>query len=91
MKDKIKKVSDIMKIFFGYGILVSLFCGGMIFFGYLVALIMGGDKAVWLCDFIYKKIVPVMIYFSTVSVLFGLLTMYLSGDKALTSGRKKKE
>ena len=35
--------------------------------------------------------VPVMIYASTVLILFGLLTMYLAGEKALVPGIKKKE
>ena len=39
-------------------------------------------------DSIYKKIVPVMIYATTISVLFGILTMYLAGEKALTPEKK---
>ena len=89
MKETLKKISDVCKVIFGYGIMITLFAGGATFFGYLVALIIGGDTAVMICATIYEKIVPVIIYASTVLVLFGLLTMYLAGEKALTSDKKK--
>ena len=82
MKGLMKKIADKMKIVFGYGIMLTLFVGGLTFFGYLAALIIGGDTAALICEVIYKKIVPVMIYASTIMVLFGLLTMYLAGEKA---------
>ena len=92
MKKVCKKISDVCRIVFGYGILITLFAGGATFFGYLVALILGGDIAAVICEVIYKKIVPVMIYVTTGTVLLGLVTMYLSGETALTvsTGKKKK-
>ena len=96
MKEKLQKVSntckkiaEVCKIIFGYGIMISLFMGALIFLGYMAALIVGGETAQTICTVIYKHIVPVMIYISTGSVLFGLLTMYLGGEKALTSNKKK--
>ena len=91
MKEKLKKISDVCKIFFGYGIMIPLFAGGLTFFGYITALIIGGDTAVLICDVIYKLIVPIMIYISTIMVLFGLVTMYLAGEMALTADKKKKK
>jgi len=91
MKDKLKKISDVLKIVFGYGIMITLFVGGMTFFGYLVALIIGGDTAALICEVIYKKIVPVMIYISTIMVLLGLVTMYLAGEMALTTSKRTAE
>ena len=88
MKEKMKKLSDKMKIVFGYGIMITLFVGGLTFFGYLAALIIGGDIATLICELVYKKIVPVMIYSTTVLVLFGLVTMYLAGEKALTPSKR---
>jgi len=91
MKEKLKKVSDVCKIIFGYGIMITLFVGGLTFFGYVAALIIGGDTAALICDVIYKQIVPVMIKVSTIMVLFGLVTMYLAGEMALTADKKKAE
>ena len=84
-----KKIAEIFKIIFGYGIMLCLFAGGLTFFGYVAALIIGGETATTICFVIYKKIIPVIIYISTIMVLFGLLTMYLAGEKALTPTKRK--
>ena len=91
MKEKLKKISDVMKLIFGYGIMIVLFVGGLTFFGYVIALIIGGEAATNLCTWIYKSLIPVMIYASTILILFGLLTMYLAGEYALTPGKKNME
>ena len=62
MKETLKKISDVFKLIFGYGIMIVLF-----------------------------SFIPVIIYASTILILFGLLTMYLAGEKALTPGKKNIE
>ena len=89
MKEIMKKISEIIKLISGYGIMISLFAGGLIFLGYVAALIIGGDTAAMLCEIIYKKIVPIVIYTSTVMVLLGLLAMYLAGEMELTTKKSK--
>lgn len=89
MKQICKKISEILKTVFGWGIAACLFAGGLTFFGYLVALIVGGDVAGEICRVIYKEIFPVIIYVSTVMVLLGLVAMYFGGEKALTSQKKE--
>ena len=89
MIEKLSKPVSICKVIFGYGIMVTLFTGGLTLFGYIAALIIGGDVAAAICAFIYEKIFSVIIYVSSILVLLGLLTMYLSGETALTSGKKK--
>ena len=89
MREVLKKISDVCKMIFGYGIMIVLFAGGLTFFGYVLALIIGGDTATAICTWIYKSFVPVMIYASTVLILFGLVTMYLAGEKALTPEKNK--
>ena len=88
MKESLKKVSDVFKLIFGYGIMVVLFAGGLTFFGYILAIIIGGETATAICTWIYKSFVPVLIYVSTILILFGLLTMYLAGEKALVPSMK---
>lgn len=90
MKEKMKNIAKKLKIVFGYGIMLTLFVGGLIFFGYLAALIIGGNTAALICDIIYKQIVPVMIKTTTILVMFGLLTMYLAGEMALTPNKRNK-
>ena len=88
MKESLKKISDVFKLIFGYGIMIVLFLGGLTFFGYIAALIIGGDTATEICNWIYKSFIPVMIYASTILILFGLVTMYVAGEKALTPEKK---
>lgn len=89
MKEFFKKISNVLRVIFGYGIMVCLFAGGLTFFGYVVALIIGGDTAAAICEVIYKQIIPIIIKASTILVLLGLVVMYLNGEKALTSNKKK--
>lgn len=88
MKETLKKISDVFKLIFGYGIMIVLFVGGLTFFGYVAALIIGGEAATAICTWIYKSLIPVVIYTSTILILFGLLTMYLAGEKALVPEKK---
>ena len=90
IKDLMKKIAEKMKIVFGYGIMITLFVGGLTFFGYLAALIIGGETAALICEVIYKQIVPVMIKATTILVMFGLVTMYLAGEMALTASKRNK-
>lgn len=83
-----KKVIHILRMIFGYAILAVLFGGGATFFGYMAALCIGGDGAAAICQFIYKQFAPVLIRLSTVTVLFGLVIMYLDGELALTAKKK---
>ena len=90
MKDKMKKLSRKLKLIFGYGIMITLFAGGMTFFGYVAALILGGDAAAMICEVIYKKIIPVIVYVTSSLVILGLVSMYLAGEKSLTPSNKYK-
>ena len=89
MKEMCKKIAAVLKMIFGYGIMICLFVGGLTFFGYVAALIIGGDTAAVICEFIYKTIIPWVIKISTIMVLLGLVAMYLNGEMALTSSKKK--
>ena len=89
MKKIFKKIYDILRVIFGYGIMICLFSGGLTFFGYLAAMIIGGENATAICVFIYQTIIPMIIMCSNILVLLGLATMYLAGEMALTADKKK--
>lgn len=91
MREKLKRIAEIFKIIFGYGILCCLFVGGVTFFGYMAALVIGGETAVIICKFIYKTVFPVIIKASTILVLFGIGIMYLAGEKSLSADNRKKD
>lgn len=88
---KFEKPVSICKLIFGYGIMISLFVGGLTLVGYILALCIGGDTATQICSFIKSYIIPGVTYLSTVMVLFGIILMYLSGETALSAKNKEKK
>lgn len=88
-REKISGFTKVCRYIFGYGIMAVLFAGGLTFFGYVAAICIGGEAATEICTFIYKTIIPYIILASTILILFGLFTMYLAGEKALTPDKKK--
>lgn len=91
MKKFREKAAKVLSYIYGTGIAVALFVGALSFFGYVVALIIGGDIAAQICHFIYKQLYPVIIYLSSVTVLLGLVKMYVAGEKSLVPPAKKKQ
>lgn len=89
---KIREVSaKILTYIYAVGISFSLFMGALTVFGYIAALIVGGEIASQICNFIYKGFYPVIVYISSVSILIGLVKMYISGEKSLVPSMKKKK
>lgn len=90
MKKILTVISKILDYVYGWGIFICLFVGGLTFFGYVAAFIIGGETAALICDFIYKTVFKILIYGGNVLVLVGLLDMYIKNQKSLTvSGDKK--
>lgn len=79
-----------MGYIYGIGIMVALFAGALSFFGYLAAIIIGGQTATDTCVFIYKMVYPILFTFSSCVVLFGLLKMYIAGEKSMTPKKRSK-
>ena len=90
MKNMKTKIIAVLEYIYGLGIMVSLFVGALSFLGYLVAIIVGGPTAAEICKVIYKKIYPIIIYVASISVLLGLVKMYVAGEKSLAPDKKKK-
>lgn len=84
MKELLRKISAILEQIYGWGIFLCLFIGGIMFFGYVAAFMLGGDIAIVLCDFIYNKIFKILIYGGNIVVLIGLANIYLKKQKCLT-------
>lgn len=91
MKEILKKISDALKLVYGWGIMITLFLGGLTFVGFIIALICGGDAGFAISKFIYKDFFPILIFISSCVVLVGLLGMYLSGEKSLVMKKKEKK
>ena len=89
MKNVKNKIVNVMTYIYGTGILLALFVGALSFLGYVVAIIIGGETATEICTFIYKSFYPILITFTSCMVLFGLVKMYIAGEKALDNKKKK--
>lgn len=88
-KEMCKRLTNFLRSLFGWGIYLSLFAGGSVFLGYVAALCIGGQTATVICLFLSGTVMPLVIKISTAMVLLGILILYLSGETALTSGKKK--
>ncbi len=91
MKTFREKIATVLAYIYASGIAIALFVGGISFFGYVAALIAGGNTAATICEFIYKTLYPVIVYISSVSVLIGLLKMYVAGEKSMVPPKKNKQ
>lgn len=81
MKEKfINLIGSIFSIF----ILLGLLGGGIIFLMFLLALIIGGDKAAILSTMASETIMPYFIKSATVGIMAGLIVLYFSGDHHLS-------
>ena len=72
-----KKISQVLLTLFAIGVLLTLFAGALAFFGFVAALMIGGETATALCVFIHKTYFPDVIQLCSISVAFGLAGMYL--------------
>ena len=89
MKKIRENIAKVLSYIYAIGIAIALFAGALSVFGYVAALIIGGETAVKICDFIYKDYYPIIIYMSSISILIGLVKMYVAGEKSLVPPKKK--
>ena len=89
MKKFHDNLGKVLGFIFGYGIMIVTFAGGGTFFGYLAALVIGGEKAAIICDVIYNTVIPVIVKATSILIITGLCTMYLYGQTALTVGKEE--
>ena len=84
-----KSFARTLELVYAYGIMICLFVGGLLTFGFVAAFIVGGETATAICVYIHKTIFPKLIYLSNICIIVGLVKMYLVGEKALTAGNRK--
>lgn len=85
-----KKFINVLNTIFAYGIIACLFAGGLSLVGYIVGLMIGGETATALCLWVFKTYLPWVIKATSVITGIGLVSMYLSKQKALTAAVEKK-
>lgn len=86
-----KKLNNIILKTFSIGVVLCLFAGGLSVLGYIVAMMLGGEKAGMLCEFIFTQYLPWVIRLTSAFSGIGLIGMYLSKEKALTVKAEKRK
>ena len=83
-----EKIYNVLKKLYGITMTVAFFGGVLPLIPFIVAIIIGGGAggagetvAVWL----YKQYYPWVIALASISVVIGLIAMYVSGQEALSS------
>ena len=84
-----KKGSQILYQLFGWGAYISIFAA--CFFGFVIALIIGGGTGAALAVMIKGTFFPIIIKLTSVSVALGLIGMYFGKEQALSMTADKKE
>ena len=86
-----QKVLPVIRTVFGCSVAITLLGGGLTMLCYVVALIVGGDAAAKICEITYKEIWPIIIKVTNITIVLGLIAMYINGEKALSPSEKKKK
>ncbi len=81
---KRNKITEVLNTIFGWGIYCVLIAGGLAFFGFLAGIIIGGESATSLAVFLHKQYFPVVIRISSIIIMLGLVSMYISNKHALS-------
>ena len=79
-----EKISRICFKISAAGIIVCLVGGSMTLIGYIIGIIIGGDRAESLCTWVSDSYLPLVIKFTAVFTVIGLLGIYFSKHKELT-------
>ena len=86
-----EKIAKILNTIFGWGVFLASIAGGLAFFGFLAAIIIGGSSATALSVFIQKQYFPIVIRIASAIILVGLVGMYFGKMEALSLTADKKE
>ena len=87
MKAKIAKLCNVV---FGYGMLIAMFVAFILFVGFVAAFFIGEDAAAALTTFLYKTLLPKTYVLAVIASFFGIVGMYLHGEKAMLMSKKPK-
>ena len=82
-----EKLGKILAVISGWGFFLALFLGGLSFLGFIIAVIIGGGTdgtGQQIAMFIRWQYLPVLIRIASISVILGLICMYLNKQEALS-------
>ncbi len=88
-----EKIYNIISKIYGIALSISFWAGLLPLIPFVIAIIIGGTIGEAISNFLYKEYYPWVIALASISVLIGLLGMYIGGKEAFStkSFKKKKE
>lgn len=86
-----KKIAQTLYQLFGWGAYLSIFAGAACFFGFVIALIIGGETGAAMAVTIKGTCFPFIIKVTSISVGLGLIGMYFGKEQALSMTADKKD
>jgi uncharacterized membrane protein len=89
-----KKIGDFLDCIFGWMLYIVLIAGGVTAIVFFICLLIGGgakSDVEKVCSFIQKQYFPWVIRGSCLTVLIGLISMYINKVTALSIKSDKKE
>ena len=79
-----KKIFDILNNIYGILMFTSFFAGFLPIVPFIIAIIVGGDFAATVCNFIYKQYYPWVIVLGCIAIVVGLIAMYIGKLEGLS-------
>ena len=91
MKNVCKKISAVLEWAIGISLALCLFLGGLGFFGFVAAFIVGGESAELICTWLSKTYYVWLIKASTITTLACFVLQYFNGNAKWVNPFKKSE
>jgi len=79
-----KKIYDILTKIYGLTMTIAFFAGILPLFPFIYAIAVGGETAEKISIFLYDGYYPWVIALACISVIIGLVAMYVGGKKGLS-------
>lgn len=79
-----KKIEDVVEAIFSLSLIIAIIGGGIIFLMFVLALIIGGTRGEIIAVSASGTVMPYFIRAASISILSGLIYIYLNNEHALT-------
>lgn len=86
-----RAIGQRINIVFGWGVYICLLAGGISFFGFALALVIGGGSGEALAVWLRQQYLPIVIRITSFIIILGLVGMYCNKEQALSIVTDKKE
>lgn len=79
-----KKIYNVLNKIYGITMTVSFFAGILPLIPFIVAIFIGGDVGEAISVFLYKQFYPWVILLASISIIIGLVAMYIAKSEGLS-------